>query len=82
MVRSILELCNYEALSPDNMKENIQQREARILQSSASMMQYYSEMMDVGTKSNIYSNYVDDRLRSVITKVCANIPGTLCVFPA
>ena len=75
MVKSILELCKdtpivdyYEALSADNKKDNIQQREARILQSSASMMQYYAAIVDVGTKSNIYTNFVDDRLRSVITR--------------
>ena len=75
MVRSILELCKdtpivnyYESLSPDNKEENIQQREARILHSSAPMTQYYAATVDVEMKSNIYTNFVDDRLRNVITR--------------
>ena len=75
VVTSILNLCKdtpiveyYESLSSNNKTDNIQQREARILQSTASMTQYYVSMVDVNIKSNIYTTFVDDCLRSVITR--------------
>ena len=75
VVKSILELCKdtpiveyYESLSSGNKEENIRQREVRILQSTASMTQYYASIVDVNVKSNIYTNFVDDRLRCVITR--------------
>ena len=75
VVKSILDLCKdtpiveyYESLSSGNKEENIRQREARILQSTASMTQYYASIVDVNVKSNIYTNFVDDRLRCVITR--------------
>ena len=75
VVTSILNLCKdtpiveyYESLSSNNKADNIQQREARILQSTASMTRYYVSMVDVSIKSNIYTNFVDGGLCSVITQ--------------
>ena len=75
VVRSLLELCRdtpivhyYEALSPDNMDHNILDRETRICQAQTSMLRYYASIVNVKEKSNIYSNFVDDRYRKVITR--------------
>ena len=75
IVRSLLELCKdtpivhyYESLTPDNKKRNIAERETRICQAETSMMQYYASIVNVKEKSTIYSNFVDDRHRKVITR--------------
>ena len=74
-VKSILELCKdtpiveyYESLEEGNKEENIRQREKRILQSSASMTSHYVSIVDIDRKSSIYSSFVDDRFRCVITR--------------
>ena len=71
----ILELCKdtpfvlyYESLLPKNKERNIQERELKIRQSESPMAQYYSSIVTVETKSNIYSNLVDDRYRRTITR--------------
>jgi len=38
------------------------------LNANTSMLQYYSSIVEVQTKSNIYTNSIDDRCRSVITR--------------
>ena len=75
MVKSLLELCKdtpivhyYESLSANNKQKNILDRQTRISQSDASMLQYYTSIVNVDVKSNIYSNFVDDRHRRVITR--------------
>ena len=75
VVRSLLELCRdtpivqyYESLSPDNKERNILDRETKICQAETSMMQYYASIVNVKEKSSIYSNFVDDRYRKVITR--------------
>ena len=75
VITSILELCKdtpivhyYESLLPDNKEKNIRERETRILQSTKPMTVYYTSVVDVLQKSNVYSNYVDDRFRCVITR--------------
>ena len=75
VVVSILELCKdtpfvhyYESLLPDNKKRNIQEREDRIRQSESSMTRYYSSIVNVEIKSNIYTSLVDDRYRKIITR--------------
>ena len=75
VVVSILELCKdtpfvhyYESLLPDNRKRNIHEREIRIRNSESSMTQYYSSIVNVETKSNIYTSLVDDRSRRIITR--------------
>ena len=75
VVRSLLELCKdtpivhyYESLSPDNKERNISDRETRISEAETSMMRYYASIVDVKQKSTIYSNFVDDRHRKVITR--------------
>ena len=75
VVKSILELCKdtpiveyYESLEEGNKEENIRQREKRILQSSASMTSHYVSIVDIDLKSSIYSSFVDDRFRCVITR--------------
>ena len=75
VVKSILEICKdtpivhyYESLSPDNKQKNISEREARISHANTSMLQYYASIVNVNEKSNIYSNFVDDRYRKVITR--------------
>ena len=74
LVKSILHLCNntpyvdhYKSLRQDNQKNNISDRETRILESDASMLQYYSSIINVREKSSIYSNFVDDRKRYITT---------------
>ena len=75
VVKSILGLCKdtpivryYESLSPDNKKNNIAEREARISHADTSMLQYYASIVNVSEKSNIYCNFIDDRYRKVITR--------------
>ena len=75
VVRSILELCKetpiveyYESLQEFNQEMNIEERTNRIRNSERSMPQYYNEMVNVDEKSKIYSNFVDDRYRFVITR--------------
>ena len=75
MVKSILRLCDntpfvdhYKSLSPDIKKTNICNRETKIVESGASMLQYYSSIVNVRKKSMIYCNFIDDRKRSVITR--------------
>ena len=75
MVISLLELCKhtqivryYEALVGDDREKNVRERESKIIQSEAPMMKYYASIADVKTKSSIYSNFVDDRSRKVITR--------------
>ena len=75
VITSILELCKdtpivhyYESLLPDNKEKNIRERETRILQSTKPMTVYCTSVVDVLQKSNVYSNYVDDRFRCVIMR--------------
>ena len=46
----------------------IRDRQRKILESNASMLQYYASVVDVKSKSSIYTNFIDDRRRSVITR--------------
>ena len=75
MVKSILRLCydtpfveHYKSLRPDMKKNNISIRETKILESDASMLQYYASIVNVKEKSSIYCNFIDDRKRAVITR--------------
>ena len=75
MVKSILRLCNdtpfvehYKSLRPDMKKNNISNRETKILESDASMLQYYASIVNVREKSPIYCNFIDDRKRAIITR--------------
>ena len=75
MVKSILRLCNntpfvdhYKSLRPDIKKTNIENRETKILGSDASMLQYYASIINVKEKSSIYSNFIVDSKRTVITR--------------
>ena len=49
-------------------QNKIRDRETRILESDASMLQYYSSIINVREKSSIYRNFVDDRKRYIITR--------------
>ena len=75
MVKSILRLCNntpfvshYRSLTPNNKENNVSERESRILESDAAMLQYYTTVANARKKSSIYCNFVDDRKRSIITR--------------
>ena len=75
VVKSILELCKdtpvvhyYESLQESNQERNINQRESKIANAESSMLKYYMSMVNMAEKSNIYSNFVDDRFRVVITR--------------
>ena len=75
LVKSILDICwdtpfvqYYQSLTSNNKERNIIDRERRIQESSASMICYYSTIVDVQTKSNIYTNYIVDSKRSIITR--------------
>ena len=75
MVKSILNLCNdtsivnyYKSLAPKIKENNIRNREQLILESDASMLQYYTTIVDVKCKCAIYTNYINDRRRSIITR--------------
>ena len=75
VVASILELCKdtpfvnyYESLIPDHKKHNVREREIRIRQSESSMTKYYCSIVEVESKSNIYTNLVDDQYRRTITR--------------
>ena len=74
-VISILELCKdtpivhyYESLVEGYRTRNINERELRISNATSSMLRYYSSVVDVTKKSEIYTNFVDDRFRAVITR--------------
>ena len=75
LVKSILRICSntsfvhhYESLEPDNRKKNVSEREDKILESVAPMLQYYNSVVDTRKKSHIYCNYIDDRKRFIITR--------------
>ena len=75
LVISILRLCEntpiveyYRSLLPDSRKKNIDERERRVIESDAPMLQYYRSMLNPKKKSSIYSNFVDDLKRQVITR--------------
>ena len=75
VVKSIFELCKdtpivhyYESLHDSNQEENIKQREQRITNAESSMLDYYKSVVNVTEKSNIYSNFMDDHYRAVITR--------------
>ena len=58
----------YNSLSSTNKSDNIRNREQRILESNSSMLQYYASITNIEQKSRIYSNFVDDRKRAIITR--------------
>ena len=75
LVKSLIYLCNntpmieyYNSLSSTNKSDNIRNREQRILESNSSMLQYYASITNIEQKSRIYSNFVDDRKRAIITR--------------
>ena len=75
LVVSIMRICRnssrmnyYETLSSDSRKNNVRNREERIVASNSSMLKYYCSINDVYKKSSIYQSYVDDEKRSVITR--------------
>ena len=75
LVKSFLHLCKdttiiqyYSSLSTTNKKDNIRDREQRILQSDSSMLQYYASIINVEQKCAIYNNFIDDRKRAIITR--------------
>ena len=49
-------------------KSNINSRETKILESDASMMQYYSSIVNVKEKSPIYCSFIEDKKRAIITR--------------
>ena len=75
LVISILRLCEntpivvyYNSLQPHNKENNVSERERRILESDAPMLSYYSIIVNARKKSSIYSNFVDDSKRKIITR--------------
>ena len=75
MVVSVLELCKdtrivqyYRSLHDHNREDNIDERTRRIMSSEASMLEYYRNIVDVETKPTIYSSYMNDRKRRVISR--------------
>ena len=75
LVKSALRLCNdtqfveyYNSLAPNCKEDNIRNRERSIGNSNKAMLQYYSSLVDIHSKSPIYSNFIDDRSRAVITR--------------
>ena len=75
MVVSVLKLCRntsivkyYESLHDHNREDNIKQRMERISSSEAPMIAYYRSIVDTETKSPIYSSFMNDSKRNVITR--------------
>ena len=72
---SILRLCEntpiveyYKSLLPDSRKNNIDERERRVIESDAPMLQYYRSILNPRKKSSIYSSFLDDQKRQTITR--------------
>ena len=75
IVKSFVSLCQdipfvdyYRSLPANSKTDNIKNREQKINESDNSMLQYYTSIIDVTSKSAIYSNFIDDRKRAVITR--------------
>ena len=74
VVKSFIELCKemdtieyYERLHDHNASDDTTQRNTRIRNSERAMLKYYSAM-NFHNRSNIYSSYMDDRKRGIITR--------------
>ena len=75
LVKNFINLCNntpiieyYRSLSSTNKANNIRNREQNILDSISPMVKYYASIINVEQKSTIYSNFVNDRKRAIITR--------------
>ena len=75
VVKSIFKICEdtpivryYESLQENNKESNISQREHKIANAESSMLKYYSSLVNISEKATIYSSFVDDRYRAVITR--------------
>ena len=58
----------YKTLHGKHKINNIKDREQRIISSSASMMCYYRQITDISKKCIIYTSFMDDEKRSIITR--------------
>ena len=74
IVQNVLEICKndriikyYESLHDHNNVDDINEREARIHISTKSLTKYYAEM-NFSKISVIYCSFLDDNLRSIITR--------------
>ena len=75
IVQSIIEICEdtqilkyYRNLKKNNGEQEIAEREARIMNSTASMCRYYVDLQCANEKSCIYNNFVNDHYRYIITR--------------
>ena len=58
----------YSSLSSNNTTNNIRDRKERIRTSTGSMITYYRSIIDINKKSIIYNCFMNDKLRSCITR--------------
>ena len=74
IVQNIIEMCEhtsilqyYRNLSKDNAIQDIRERETKIKDSTSSMCKYYVDLGCVEEKCSIYSNYINDYYRYIIS---------------
>ena len=75
MVVSVLDLCKdtsivqyYKSLHDHNKKDNIDERTRRIMSSEAPMLENYRNNVEIETKPMIYSSYMNDGKRKIISR--------------
>ena len=75
LVKSFLALCKntkflnyYNILHGHNKRDNIHDREQRIMTSTVSMLFYYNSLTDVKKKCIIYNSFMDDYKRGLISR--------------
>ena len=75
VIKSILNICNdtsfvkyYKSLQYSYKENDVKNREMKIINAESGMLQYYASIANAKVKSNIYSNFADDRFRAAITR--------------